>query len=322
MPSEKPTAFLQIDVDGLWAVRRCYARSEGDAYHNDPVWSEGIPLSLDLFEHHNLRASYFLVGRDLLLDHKVEIARSLVAAGHEVANHSFSHRLGLTLLPVGAIAREILRTEKIMERVGLPAPRGFRAPGYDIDSRVLRTVRRLGYAYDASILPTPWSPVMRLADAWLAGQWQSSKRQFGRIAYARAPRAPYHPDPNRIRKSARISDATFTEIPVGILPFWQLPLTAATIFALGPRRVIKGLRTLARRNQSTLVLLHGIDFVDCTKPLVFANTTSPAGFNLSVIDKMKRIEPVLQCLAEEFNVVRADHWTQAQNPISNHTDSV
>ncbi len=316
MPSAKPTAFLQIDVDGLWAVRRCYARPEGDAYHNDPVWSEGILLSLDLFQHHELSASYFLVGRDLLLDHKVVIARSIVADGHEVANHSFSHRLGLTLLPVGAIAREILRTEKIMERAGLPAPRGFRAPGYDIDSRVLRTVRRLGYAYDASILPTPWSPLMRLADAWLSGQWQASKRQFGRIAHARAPRTPYNPDPNRIRKPARIADGTFTEIPVGILPFWQLPLTAATIFALGTRRVLKGLRTLARRNQPTLLLLHGIDFIDCGRPVVFANTTSTAGFNLSIQEKMKRIEPVLQCLSEEFDVVRADHWTQARKPTS------
>src|SRR5690606_11914720 len=307
--SEPPTAFLQVDVDGLWAIRRCYGRAEGDSFTNDPVWSEGVPRSQDVFAELGLKAGYFLVGRDLMSEGKAATARRIAEAGHEIGNHSFSHRLGLTMLPIGGIAQEITRAEKAMDLAGLPRPRGFRAPGYDVDSRVLRTVRRLGYAYDASVLPTPWSPAMRLADAWMAGRWQSSKRQFGRLAYARAPRVPYEPDANRIRNPARREPAAsrrFLEIPVGVLPGRRLPLTASTVFALGSKRVVRGLRELARRGQPTLVLLHGIDFVDCKRPLVFPAPRSMGGFDLSAAEKMRRLGAVLKCLRDEFKVQRAD----------------
>jgi len=315
--SGSAAAFVHVDVDGLWALRRCYGRAEGDSFKRDPVWSDGVPLSLEVFSRHGIDGSYFIVGRDMMIGEKAALARAVADAGHELGNHSYSHRLGMTLMPIGRIADEILRTEKAMERAGLPKPRGFRAPGYDIDSRVLRTVRRLGYHYDASMLPTPWSPVMRLADAWMAGMWQGGKRQFGRITYSRAPSEPYYPDANRIRKRARgwsPGHDPFVEIPVGILPGWRLPLTASTIFALGAERVMTGLRALARRGQSTLLLLHAVDFVDWKRANVFGGPRRMGGFNLSVREKLRMIEPVLECLTEEFNVQRADLYCEELRP--------
>ncbi|MCB2156728.1 polysaccharide deacetylase family protein [bacterium] len=309
MPSKsfQPPAFVQVDVDGLWAVRRCYGQKEGDSFERDPAWQQGIPNLLDLFADHGVPASFFLVGRDLQLPAKRALARQIAGAGHEIANHSYTHRIGLTRLPVGAILEQITRTDRIIRAAGLPAPIGFRSPGYDVDARVLRVLRRLDYVYDASVLPTALGPVLRAADAWLARRIQPGKRQFGRLAYVRAPRAPYFPQPHRLRKkAASFADSRLMEFPVTTLPPFGLPLTGAAIVALGPERTIAALQRLATRRRPVLLLLHAIDLTDCTTPIIFRRRRPrTGGFNQSAEQKRAAIEPVLEFIARNYQVERA-----------------
>ena len=303
----QPLAFVQVDVDGLWAVRRCYAQREGDSFERDPAWEQGVPNLLGLFADHGVPAGFFLVGRDLQLPAKRALAREIAGAGHEIANHSYNHRIGMTRLPVGAIIEQIARTDRIIRESGLPAPAGFRAPGYDVDVRVLRALRRLGYVYDASVLPTALGPLLRVADALLARRIQLGKRQFGRLAYVRAPRAPYFPDPHRLRKKVpAFAAAGLIELPVTTLPPFGLPLTGAAILALGPERTIAALRRLAERRRPVLLLLHAIDLTDCTAPIIFPRRRPhTGGFDLSAAQKRAAIEPVLDYIARHYQVTLA-----------------
>lgn len=311
--AEGAPAFIQVDVDGLWAVRQCYARPIGTTFRSDPVWQQGVPALLDLFRRLGVPAGFFLVGRDMTLIDKVRTARAAADAGHEIANHSWSHRIGITRLAGGALRDEIDRGHEAIVRAGLPAPQGFRAPGYDVDARVLRALRRAGYAYDASMLPTRLAPLLRMADAWLARKWQPEKRQFGRIAYGSAPRVPYIPNRWNIRAEARSprEEAGLVEIPVGTLPPFALPLTASAIFALGTQAAIERLESL--RGRPLLLLLHGIDLVDCTKPIVF-DTRRPrvGGFAMSSAEKLRAIEPVLEHVAARWRPTRADDWARSR----------
>jgi len=306
----RPTAFIQVDVDGLWAVRRCYGVREGDTFADDPCWSEGVAGLLDLFREAAVPASFFLVGRDMLVREKRALARRIASRGHEIGNHSLRHRIGLTQEGFGEILTDLRRTDRILRRAGLPGPVGFRSPGYDVDSRVLRALRRLGYRYDASLLPTPLVPALRLADAWLARKWQPGKRQFGRVSYAVAPRGPYFPNPYRLRKRANsLARAGLIEIPVGTVTGLGLPLTGSAIFALGPDRVIVELERQRASRVPVLLLLHAIDMVDCTAPIVFGNRTpGVGGFDLSQAEKRAMIRPVLDYLVESRRVVLARDW--------------
>ncbi|MBI5155011.1 polysaccharide deacetylase family protein [Candidatus Poribacteria bacterium] len=306
--SPRPPAFVQVDVDGLWAVRACYGQPEGRSFTDDPVWKQGTEQFLDLFARLGIAGSFFVAGRDLELAGKRARALEMHRAGHEIANHSYSHTIGMTRMPMGRIMSELKRTDEAIRAAGLPPPGGFRAPGYYVDARVLRAVRHMGYAYDASVLPTRLSPLLRLADAWLARRWQPGKRQFGRLSHARAPRAPYHPDAHRIRKRAR-GNGGLLELPVSTLPPFGIPLTGSAIFALGPRRVIAGIERLRATGDPLLLLLHGIDLTDCREPIIFhARTPRAGGFSMSAARKRLLLEPVLHHVMEHYAVTPARDW--------------
>lgn len=314
--THKPPAFLHVDMDGLWAVRRCYARPEGDSFQDDPVWKQGTEEFRALLAESRVPASFFVVGRDMLVEEKRLAARRLADDGHEIANHSWQHRLGLTRLGVGAILADMRRAHEAIRRAGLPPPVGFRAPGYDVDTRVVRIARRMGYLYDASLLPTHLGPLLRGADALLARRWQPGKRQFGRFTHGFAPRRPYHPDPYDFRRPARERPPMpLLEIPVTTLAPWGLPLTGSAIFARGPERIIAALERQRPRARPVLLLLHGIDLTDCDRPIVFGNRTPRlGGFCLRAEDKRRLIEPVVRWLADNYDIVRTDEYARRYFP--------
>ncbi len=51
--------------------------------------SETTPALCDLLEQHNARATFFQIGRHV--ERLPDISRRVLAAGHELANHSYSH---------------------------------------------------------------------------------------------------------------------------------------------------------------------------------------------------------------------------------------
>lgn len=309
----RPTGFLQVDVDGLWAMRACYGRPEEETFTDDPCWSEGIGRLASLFEEAGVPATFFLVGRDLRLPLKRAAARRLLRDGHELANHSYSHRIGLTALPMGRILAEIRRTDALLRRLGAE-PVGFRSPGYDFDSRVFRAVRRVGYLYDASLLPTFWGPALRLADAWLARRLDPGRRQFGRFVYGRAPRQPYFPIRYRVRKPSNAPvRGDLLEIPVGVTPRLRLPLTAATLLSLPPERLRALLARLANEGRPVLLLLHAIDGTDCRQPIIFGNRRpSLGGFRLGGGEKEHRLRLIVEEFARHFRVERAADFARRE----------
>lgn len=308
-----PEGFLQVDVDGLWAVRACYGRSEMDTFRDDPCWAEGVPRLAKVFAHVGVPAGFFLVGRDLEIEAKRHQARLLLGAGHELGNHSYTHRIGLTREPLGFVYDELLRTHEALVALGAQ-PVGFRSPGYDVDARILRVVRRLRYLYDASVLPTYLAPALRVADALIARKVDFSKRQFGRLSYGRAPRSPYFPRPHAIRKPARsFAEGRLLEIPVGVTPRLRLPLTAASLLPLSRSRLRDLFRRLAERRAPVLLLLHAIDGTDCRRPIVL-DTRRPAlgGFSMSGAEKERRLLRIVEEFARCFHAVRADEYARSR----------
>jgi peptidoglycan-N-acetylglucosamine deacetylase len=88
----------------------------------DPHWT---PRVLELLAAHGATATFFLVGQRALAN--PGIARDIVAAGHEVGNHSFSHRHPW-LLGEAAARREVRDgAAAIEDSCGRPA-RLFRPP--------------------------------------------------------------------------------------------------------------------------------------------------------------------------------------------------
>ena len=80
---------------------------------------------LEVLDAHGARATFFLNGAQV--DAHPEAARRIVAAGHEVGNHSYTHpmMLGLSLT---RIRDEIEHTDAALRRAGHAGPIHFRSP--------------------------------------------------------------------------------------------------------------------------------------------------------------------------------------------------
>ncbi len=88
----------------------------------DPEWT---PRILDVLDAQNVRASFFLVGERA--ERAPDVVRAIAAAGHDVGNHSWSHR-SLWLCGPRRTASEIGRTHELLTTLTGREARDFRPP--------------------------------------------------------------------------------------------------------------------------------------------------------------------------------------------------
>ena len=96
---------------------------------------------LDVLARHEVRATFFLIGRFVRM--RPQIARSIVDAGHLVANHTESHP-NLLLLSRKLMIKELSDCSKAIAGATGIAPRFFRPPFGARRPAVLQVARELG----------------------------------------------------------------------------------------------------------------------------------------------------------------------------------
>ena len=108
-----------------------------------------VPAMLKTLREHNVKITFFLTGK--WIKDNPELARAIVADGHEIANHSFTHP-DMRHLSDAAILKELADTEALLaETTGASSRPLFRPPFGAYDERVLRLVVGAGY------LPIYWT---------------------------------------------------------------------------------------------------------------------------------------------------------------------
>ncbi len=99
------------------------------------------PAILDLLEAADVRASFFLIGRRARA--WPDVARRIAAAGHDVGNHSWSHR-SLWLSGPRATREEIEQGHAAVAEAAGQAPRFFRPPWGLANLAMFPVLARLG----------------------------------------------------------------------------------------------------------------------------------------------------------------------------------
>jgi peptidoglycan/xylan/chitin deacetylase (PgdA/CDA1 family) len=89
----------------------------------DPVYT---PKVLATLARYNVPATFFVLGRHA--DAHPDLVRQIVAAGHAVGSHSYSHTI-LRWVGAGEIAAELERTDDALVRAAGVRTRLFRHPG-------------------------------------------------------------------------------------------------------------------------------------------------------------------------------------------------
>ncbi|MDA8443021.1 MAG: polysaccharide deacetylase family protein [Peptococcaceae bacterium] len=112
---------------------------------------ENIPAMLNVFQKEGVKATFFVSGR--WAKKNPELLKQIVAAGHELENHGYSHPHPNNI-SLDENKREILRTEQVIEQI-TGRKTTFFAPPYGENSKnVLRAARELGYTLTLWTLDT------------------------------------------------------------------------------------------------------------------------------------------------------------------------
>ena len=94
-------------------------------YFDDGPNPKETPLMLDLLDRHRIRATFFMIGRNI--ERFPDTAREVLKRGHELGNHSYSHPRLIFMSPA-RVRDELERTDALLRGVGVTGPIPFSAP--------------------------------------------------------------------------------------------------------------------------------------------------------------------------------------------------
>ena len=145
---------LSFDVEDYFQVSAMTATVAASSWESMPRRVvRNTELLLDLLAQRNTRATFFFLG--WVADREPHLVRKVVAAGHEVACHGYSHRLVYEQSPQ-EFREETLRSKALLEDQAQAPVLGYRAASYSITRRslwALDTLVEAGFSYDSSIFP-------------------------------------------------------------------------------------------------------------------------------------------------------------------------
>jgi peptidoglycan/xylan/chitin deacetylase (PgdA/CDA1 family) len=120
----------------------------------DPQWT---PKILAVLDRYRIRATFSMIGRHAWA--YPHLVATVAGAGHQIANHTFSHPIPLTRLAPAQIHDEINRTsDAIGAATGGHRPALFRAPGGIWSPAVLAACAQAGMRpLDWSVDPRDWA---------------------------------------------------------------------------------------------------------------------------------------------------------------------
>jgi peptidoglycan/xylan/chitin deacetylase (PgdA/CDA1 family) len=122
-------------------------------------WTEPI---LDLLREHGVRATFFVVGSAAQL--QPGLIRRILAEGHELGNHSWSHPDLAADCDDDHVRDELERTNRTLEEIVGMRPQRFRAPHLSVDDRVKSIASELGLTHTPTdVGPPDWHPAMTAA---------------------------------------------------------------------------------------------------------------------------------------------------------------
>ena len=175
---------VHVDIDNIWIWEE--ESSLKIPYSQELMFDQALPTLLELFDKYSIKATFFVVGKDLRLESCKNFCLEADKKGHEIANHTTSHPLAVHQLSRREKEYEIRECDELISSTINKKPVGFRAPGYYIDQDMVDILIDCDYLYDTTVLPGVAVFAMRIFRS-LNGSI-SREKTFGRNRYLLASR--------------------------------------------------------------------------------------------------------------------------------------
>ena len=143
----------------------------------------GMPHILDLLDLYEIQASFFSPARTLELH--PELAREIVARGHDLGHHGYMHERPDGLGDAQE-ERVLQRGIEVITRLTDRAPAGYRSPAWELKPSSPALLKRHGIRFDSSLmgydvpywLETEAGDLLELPVSWRNDDWV----QFGFVS--------------------------------------------------------------------------------------------------------------------------------------------
>jgi peptidoglycan-N-acetylglucosamine deacetylase len=298
-PTVVPTCSVSVDLDPLSCYYGIHGLGAPPAQLRDVILHRALPRFAELFDRRRIKATFFIVGSDLVTDtagkkHLGTLAR----AGHELGNHSFTHPYDLCRLSRTQIEEEVSRAHRIIGEAAGEAPVGFRSPGYDMSSVLHEVLMAQGYRYDSSIFPS-WPYYLAKAGVMAAMKLmgRTSHSVLGDPRALFAPPEPYRPGKSPFRRG----QSTLVELPVSVSPGLRLPAIGTSLL-LAPTAVRARLLESMRKRSFFNLEMHGIDLIGADEDgIPAALAERQPDLRATLTHKLRALEATLDRLALDYH---------------------
>ncbi len=150
------TVCLTFDFDALSVWLSSYSPTTPAMLSRGEYGAKiGLPRVLRLLSEYDIAATFFVPG------HTAEsfpaAVEAILAAGHEVAHHSYDHRDPSTC-SVDEERYDLERATTVLERFLGARPLGYRSPSWDYSPATLSLLVEYGFLYDSSLFAGDYRP--------------------------------------------------------------------------------------------------------------------------------------------------------------------
>jgi polysaccharide deacetylase family protein (PEP-CTERM system associated) len=147
-------SIFSIDVEDWYHILDVDSAPEISRWDELPVRVEAnFRRLMDIMEERRVHATCFFIGH--IAKRFPHLVREAVQRGHEIASHSYEHRLIYTMTPA-AFLEDASRSRKLLEDIAGAPVAGFRASGFSVTEQTPWFFEKLveaGYSYDSSMFP-------------------------------------------------------------------------------------------------------------------------------------------------------------------------
>lgn len=311
----KKLVSFHIDIDSPKKLLKFYGIKD-IKYSDDDLdyfYTVAMNRALKVLERNNIYATFFCVGDELESSVPAqEMIKMAFSAGHEIANHTYSHVYGLTRLDQKEIISEIEKCARVIENVTGIRPVGFRSPGYDINNTIIEILENLGYKYDASGF---WSMLNLAAKACLRIKSKDKNIYSGFVlGLDTLPVSAYFPSQDNWLK--RVSYRKIAELPLPRTRIFNMPFYNNFNLMLPPLYARFAVNLM---NQDYFVyLFHLIEFVDCNDKIPPELHIHP-NIRTRLDKKLNFIDGIIKDIVNRYSAIKTNEFikTYCENQKNN-----
>ena len=302
----KRMVSFHVDADSPAKLLKYWGLSDTDysVKELDRFYKTAMARALELFDKNRIKVTFFCVGDELDASSAArQMFKESSCAGHEIANHTYSHRFGLGGLGEDELCGEIERCSRAIEKAIGSRPKGFRSPGYDVNNAVIAALEKMGMEYDSSGF---WS-ILNVGVKFYHRYFRKDKfihSGFGDASF-RLPHGPYYPSPLDWQKRSVSGTGDLVELPMPRTRALGLPFY--NNFHLIVPSLYRNIAVETVDRSHFIYLIHLIEFTDLRDGIPKELNVHP-NMNMFLDKKLRLLNETIGKIMRRYESIRTDEF--------------